>query len=186
MTLPFPVAGSCVTTRPFYPNRCDGDCIIAPFPSPPRRVQKMKTTHHHRARGLLIAAAGAAFAFAGAAYAQSYPAKTIEFNVHTSPGGGTDSFARGVVDILTRDKIFTQPIIVSNRPGGSGGIAFNYVKGKKGDPGVVLTMATGSFLAAAVRKELDLGIEHFTPVASLALDPQVIAVAADSKFKNIK
>lgn len=146
----------------------------------------MKTTHHHRARGLLIAAAGAALAFAGAVYAQSYPAKTIEFNVHTSPGGGTDSFARGVVDILTRDKIFTQPIIVSNRPGGSGGIAFNYVKGKKGDPGVVLTMATGSFLAAAVRKELDLGIEHFTPVASLALDPQVIAVAADSKFKNIK
>jgi putative tricarboxylic transport membrane protein len=77
-------------------------------------------------------------------------------------------------------------LIVYNRPGGSGALAFNYVKGKKGDPHVILTMATGSFLAAASRKELDLGLENFTPVSSFALDPQAVAVSADSKFKTIK
>jgi putative tricarboxylic transport membrane protein len=87
---------------------------------------------------------------------------------------------------MGREKIFSQPLIVSNRPGGSGVTAFTYIKGKRGDPHVVLTMATGSFLAAANRKELDLGLEHFTPIASFAMDPQAIAVAADSKFKTAR
>src|SRR5215813_14116022 len=135
---------------------------------------------------LLPAALGAAALTAGPVAAQPYPSRTIEFNVHTSPGGGTDSFARAVTEILIREKAFPQPIIVSNRPGGSGAIAFNHVKGKRGDPHVVLTMATGSFLASASRKELDLGLENFTPLVSLALDPQVIAVSADSKFRTAR
>ena len=146
----------------------------------------MDTRSSSRIRTFLVAAIGAAVALAGAVQAQPFPSKVIEFNVHTSPGGGTDLFARSVSDIMAREKIFSQPLIVSNRPGGSGGVAFNYTKGKRGDPHVVLTMATGSFLAAANRKGLDLGLEHFTPVASLAMDPQAIAVAADSKFKTAR
>lgn len=134
----------------------------------------------------LVAVIGVSAALAGGVQAQSFPSKPIEFVVHTSPGGGTDVFARSVSDLLGREKIFSQPLIVSNRTGGSGGVAFNYVKGKRGDPHVVLTMATGSFLAAANRKEFDLGLAHFTPIASFALDPQAIAVAADSKFKTAR
>jgi putative tricarboxylic transport membrane protein len=137
-------------------------------------------------RTLFVATAVAGTLAAGIVHAQPYPSKTVEFNVHTSPGGGTDLFARAVTEILTREKFITQPIIVSNRPGGSGAIAFNHVKSRRGDPHVVLTMATGSFLVATVRKELDLGLEHFTPLVSLALDPQVLAVAADSKIKSAK
>jgi putative tricarboxylic transport membrane protein len=137
-------------------------------------------------RSFVAAVIGAAAALTGAVQAQPYPSKTIEFNVHTSPGGGTDLFARTVTEILIREKVFSQSIIVSNRPGGSGVTAFNHVKSRRGDPHVVLTMATGSFLTATVRKELDLGIEHFTPLASFAIDPQVLAVAADSKFKSAK
>jgi len=139
-----------------------------------------------RPGGLVRPLLFAACALACAAQAQTYPSKTIEFNVHTSPGGGTDLFARTVTDILAKEKVFSQAIIVSNRPGGSGGIAFNHVKARRGDPHVVLTMATGSFLTATVRKDLDLGLEHFTPLASFAVDPQVIAVGADSKFKTVR
>lgn len=146
----------------------------------------MRTGAGIRFRSFLLAVIGAAAALTGAVQAQPFPSKPIEFNVHTSPGGGTDVFARAVSEMLGREKIFSQPLIVSNRPGGSGGVAFNYVKGKRGDPHVVLTMATGSFLAAANRKELDLGLEHYTPLVSFALDPQVIAVSADSKFKTAK
>ena len=137
-------------------------------------------------RSLPVVAAAAAAVLAGGIHAQPFPSKTIEFNVHTSPGGGTDLFARTVTDILIKEKAFAQSIIVSNRPGGSGTIAFNHVKSKRGDPHVVLTMATGSFLTATVRKEMDLGLEHFTPLVSFAIDPQVIAVAVDSKYKNVK
>jgi len=146
----------------------------------------MNTRSSSRIRSFLVAAIGAAVALAGAVQAQPFPSKPIEFNVHTSPGGGTDVFARSVSEIMAREKIFSQPLIVSNRPGGSGVTAFTYIKGKRGDPHVILTMATGSFLAAANRKELDLGLEHFTPIASFAMDPQAIAVAADSKFKTVR
>ena len=135
-------------------------------------------------RTLAIAVTGALLC--GAAQAQTYPSRPIEFNVHTSPGGGTDLFARAVTEILIKEKIFSQPIVVANRPGGSGAIAFNHIKSKRGDPHFVLTMATGSFLAATARKELDLGLENFTPLVSVALDPQVLAVAADSKFKSAR
>jgi putative tricarboxylic transport membrane protein len=146
----------------------------------------MKTANLGGVRSYLVAAICASAVPHVALHAQPYPSRPIEFNVHTSPGGGTDLFARTVTEILIKEKAFPQPIIVSNRPGGSGAIAFNHVKGKRGDPHVVLTMATGSFLTATVRKEQDLGLEHFTPLVSFAIDPQVIAVAADSKFKTAK
>lgn len=139
-------------------------------------------------RGALLALSGVALGAAlgtGAATAQVF-SKPIEFIVHTSPGGGTDLFARAVTDFLAREKMLAQPLIVSNRPGGAGAIAFNYVKGKRGDPHVVLTMATGSFLSAANRPELGLGLDQFTPISSFALDPQAVAVPWDSKFKTMK
>src|SRR5215510_14567593 len=146
----------------------------------------MKTFKTSGVRSYLVAAICATAVPHVALHAQPYPSRPIEFNVHTSPGGGPDLFARTVTEILIKEKVFSQPIIVSNRPGGSGAIAFNHVKAKRGDPHVVLTMATGSFLTATVRKEMDLGLEHFTPLASFAIDPQVIAVGADSKFKTAK
>jgi putative tricarboxylic transport membrane protein len=123
---------------------------------------------------------------AGPAPAQSYPSRTVEFVVHVNPGGGTDVFARLVTEIMARDKLVSQPLVVLNRTGGAGVVAFTYAKGKRGDPHTVLTIATGSFLTAAARTDLDLGLEHFTPIAFFARDPQGIMVSADSKYKTIK
>ena len=135
----------------------------------------------------LVAALGAAaLACAAAAPAQTYPSKPVEFVVHVNPGGGTDVFARYVTEIMTRDKLVTQPLVVLNRPGGAGVVAFTYIKGKRGDPHSVLTMATGSFLTAASRPDLDLGLEHFTPLAFFARDPQGVMVNADSKYRTFK
>ena len=137
-------------------------------------------------RSFLAAAMGAAALPSTTVLAQPYPSKPIEFIVHTAPGGGTDLFARAISEFMAREKIFSQPLVVSNRPGGSGAIAFNYVKSKHGDAHVVLTMATGSFLSAVGRPELGLGLENFAPLAAFALDPQAIAVAWDSKYKTMK
>jgi putative tricarboxylic transport membrane protein len=145
------------------------------------------TTKNSKFRNPLVATLGAAaLACAAAAPAQTYPSKVVEFVVHVNPGGGTDVFARLVTEIMTRDKIVTQPLVVQSRPGGSGAVAFTYTKGKRGDPHTVLTIATGSFLTAASRPDLDLGLEHFTPLAFFARDPQGIIVNADSKYKTFK
>jgi tripartite-type tricarboxylate transporter receptor subunit TctC len=130
----------------------------------------------------------AAFALAASAHAQaqSFPSRPIEVVAHTSAGSGTDLFARAVSDILIKEKIFPQPITVSNRTGAAGVVAFNYIKSKRGDPHVVLTVGSGSFLTATSRTELGLGLENFTPLALFAQDPQAVAVRAESKFKTFK
>lgn len=121
-----------------------------------------------------------------AAHAQAFPTKPLEFVVHTSPGGGTDVFARSVADIINKEKLLPQPVTVSNRSGGSGAVAYNYIKSKRGDPHVVLTVASGTFLTAAARPEQGYGLEHFTPLAFLALDSQAIAVLNESKYATIQ
>lgn len=139
-------------------------------------------------RSLLVsigcAALGAAFSPAMAA--EAFPSKPIEFVAHTSPGGGTDLFARAITDMLAKQKIFSQPYVIGNRTGGSGTIALNYIKSKRGDPHHVLTVATGTFMTATARPELKISIDDFTPIALFAQDPQAIAVRTESKFKSFK
>jgi putative tricarboxylic transport membrane protein len=129
---------------------------------------------------------GCVAAAATPAYGQAFPSRPLELVVHTSPGGGTDVFARAVADIIMKEKLLPQPVTVSNRSGGAGAVAYNYIKSKRGDPHVVLTVASGTFLTAAARPEQGYGLEHFTPLAFLAMDAQSIAVNADSKFTTVQ
>ncbi len=144
--------------------------------------------HSRSRRTLLLALAGAsAVALTpGLAAAQAFPNKPIEFVAHTSPGGGTDLFARAISDFLAKEKVFSQSYLIGNRTGGSGTIAMNYIKSKKGDPHFLLTVATGTFMSAIARPDLGITINDFTPIALFAQDPQAIAVRAESKFRSFK
>src|ERR1700737_2728111 len=62
------------------------------------------------------------------------PAKPIEFIATAGPGGGTDNFARAVQSIITKHKLVEQPIVVTNKGGGSGAEGFTYAKAIPGDP----------------------------------------------------
>src|SRR5687767_8510515 len=121
-----------------------------------------------------------------AAYAQAWPSRPLEFIVHTSAGGGTDIFGRVVAEIITREKLLNQPINVVNRAGGGGAIAYNYIKTKKGDPHTVMVVATLAMITQTLRPELEIGMEHFTPIAFMAQDPQAVMVPADSPYKTLK
>ena len=119
-------------------------------------------------------------------HAQAFPSKSVEFVVHSGAGGGPDQFARIVSDVITRDKLLSQPVVVANRTGGGGSIAFNFIKSKHGDPHFVLGIGTGTLLTIASRTDLDLGLENYTPLAFFGLDAQVVAVAVNSKFTSVK
>lgn len=137
-------------------------------------------------RRLFLAAVAAAAFAAPAAFAQTFPSRPIEFVVHTSPGGGTDLFARVVAEIIAREKLISQPINVVNRTGGGGAIAYTYIKSKRGDPHTVMTVASLALLTQTLRPELDLGLENYTPLAFLAQDPQAVMVAADSPYRTFR
>ncbi len=119
------------------------------------------------------------------ALAQAYPAKPVEVTVHTSAGSGGDLVSRLVSEIIRRDKILPQPLMVVNRVGGSGVTAFTFFKEKRGDPYNILSV-TGTLLAMAYRPDVNIGLENYTPLALMAIDPQTIMVPADSPYKTFK
>lgn len=141
---------------------------------------------HFDARCRRRAALLALLLAAASSGAQTFPSKPVEFVVHSGPGGGPDQFARVVTEIITKEKLLPQPVNVNNRTGGGGAIAFNFIKSKHGDPHYILGVGTGTLLAVAARPDTDLGLENFTPLAFFGLDAQVVAVAADSKYTNVR
>lgn len=144
-------------------------------------------THDFEARSIFQAVMLALMlAAAPFVHAQPFPSKQVEFVVHSGAGGGPDQFVRVVTDIITRDKLLSQPVVVNNRVGGGGSIAFSFIKSKHGDPHFVLGIGTGTLLTNASRADLDLGLENYTPLAFFGMDAQVVAVAVNSKFNNIK
>jgi putative tricarboxylic transport membrane protein len=135
---------------------------------------------------IACAAAAASLACGSfAAFAQAYPTKQIEVTVHTSAGSGGDVLSRAVAEIVRRDKLLPQPLQVVNRVGGSGALAYNYFKTKRGDPYALLSV-TGTLLAMAYRPDMNIGLENYTPVALMAVDPQTIMVPADSPYRSVK
>lgn len=128
----------------------------------------------------------AAALLASSALAQGYPSRPVEFVVHTGPGAGADRVSRIVAEIITREKFVGQPINVVNRVGGAGTVAFNYMKGKRGDPHVILSSVSNTLVGATLRTEFGVSLDQFTPLAMLARDPQAVIVSADSPYRTFK
>jgi putative tricarboxylic transport membrane protein len=117
--------------------------------------------------------------------ADKYPSKPITLVVHAAAGGGSDIFARTLASCVEKEALLPKPLVVENKPGGSGGIAFAYVAGKKKDPYYLVT-AVSSFITTPLMGLTPVGIKDFTPVANFAFDTFVLAVNADSKYKSVK
>jgi putative tricarboxylic transport membrane protein len=122
---------------------------------------------------------------AGNALGAGYPEKPITLIVHASAGGGSDIFARTLAASVEKDKLLPHPIIVENKPGGSGGIAFAYVAGKKKDPYYLVT-AVSSFMTTPLMGLTPVGLKDFTPIANFAFDEFVLMVNPKSKYKSVK
>jgi putative tricarboxylic transport membrane protein len=133
--------------------------------------------------GLVVSGLG--LSPAGGVGAAGFPEKPIQVIVHAAAGGGSDIFARTMAAANDKEKFFPQPVVVENKPGGSGAIAFAYVAGKKGDPYFLLTAVT-SFLTTPIIRKAPYGLKDFTPIANFAFDEYMLMVRAESKFKTVK
>ena len=134
---------------------------------------------------LFIVAFCFAFGTGSALGAGKYPEKPITLIVHAGAGGGSDIFSRTLSAAFEKEKLLPQPIVVENKPGGSGAIAFAYVAGKKKDPYYLLTAVT-SFLTTPLMGMTPVGLKDFTPIANFAFDEYMLMVSPKSKYKSVK
>ncbi len=117
--------------------------------------------------------------------AGKFPEKPITIVVHAGAGGGSDIFSRTLAAAFEKEKLLPQPIVVENKPGGSGAIAFAYVAGKKKDPYFLVTAVT-SFLTTPLQGRTPITYKDFTPIANFAFDEYMLMVNFNSKYKSIK
>ncbi|HCO55876.1 MAG TPA: tripartite tricarboxylate transporter substrate binding protein [Pelagibacterium sp.] len=135
---------------------------------------------------LFAAAGSAALALMASTtvFAQDYPERDVTLVVQSSAGGGSDIFARAISSQLTELELIERTLLVENRPGGSGTIAYAYTAGQAGNPYVLQTIAS-SFFTTPLLGQSPVGPADFTPLAAIAADPYVLAVDADSDFQTL-
>ena len=134
---------------------------------------------------VFILVASFAILSAGIAVADTFPSKPVTLIVHAGAGGGSDIFSRTLASAFDKDKLMSQPIVVENKPGGSGAIAFGYVASKKGDPYFLLTAVT-SFMTTPLSGKSPVGLKDFTAMANFAFDEYMVITRTDSKYKSMK
>ena len=129
-----------------------------------------------RRRALL--ATGALLA-AGGAGGQSWPAKPIKLVVPWPPGGPTDTGSR-IVGLALADRL-GQPVVVENRPGASGSIAYQQVIKTPGDGTTFVMLATPTMLAPHLYKSASYHpVNDLLPVGMVYDLPIVLVVNAAS------
>ena len=130
--------------------------------------------------------AGLALAvLAGGAAAQAYPSKPIRIIVPFAAGSGADSNPRFYGEFVS--KTLGQPVVVENRPGGSGVTAALAVKGQPAD-GYTLFVGTNSPITVnpVVMKDLPYEpIKDFRGVFLFGITPVAFVVGASSPHRTI-
>ncbi|MGH7361742.1 MAG: tripartite tricarboxylate transporter substrate binding protein, partial [Candidatus Methylomirabilales bacterium] len=143
-------------------------------------------THFVSRTGLCaLAAAILASAAAGPAGA-AFPEKAIEIIAPANPGGGWDLTSRSTAKVLAEEKLVTQPITVSNMPGGSGAVAISHVITRRKGDGHLLIAASPALTFTLALKRVPYTYKDVTPIAAIATDYGTIVVRKDSPFKTLK
>jgi len=130
-------------------------------------------------------AALAALVFAGATWAQTYPAKPITIIVPFTPGSATDVAARLVGEKL--NAAWGQPVIVDNRPGAGGTIGIAQTARAEPDGYTLAVVSTGHVVNPVLYKDLPYDtLKDLAGVAPIASLPSVLVVAPSLGVKNVK
>jgi tripartite-type tricarboxylate transporter receptor subunit TctC len=134
----------------------------------------------------LLAACAAVVAFA--AHAQSdFPNRPVTVIVPFPPGGVADITGRPLAEAMGR--ALKQPVVVENKAGAGGGVGMQYVARAKPDGyTVLLALSSVSIIPEADKvlgREPMFQLNQLVPIARFTADPTVLAVRADSPFKNV-
>ena len=137
-------------------------------------------------KGLLVTLLGLGLAFSTALLAQDFPDKTVRIVVPYPPGGFNDTLARVVGDRLS--KIWSQPVLIDNRPGGNTTLGNNLVAKAPADGYTVLiTPLPFAALPGLYGAQLPYdALKDFSPLVLAANTQNVLTVRNDLPVNNVK
>src|SRR3954452_11591036 len=120
------------------------------------------------------------------ASAQSaYPDKPIHFIVAFVPGGATDTFARQISNDL--QEAFGQPVVIENRPGASGYLAWNHVASSDPDGYTLLLAENALAISQALYKRSKSNFDPITQydaITGVATSPSALVVTPSIPAKT--
>ncbi|WP_105383099.1 tripartite tricarboxylate transporter substrate binding protein [Neorhizobium alkalisoli] len=135
---------------------------------------KMKTA-------LAMTALAATASYAHAEWPNDRP---IQMIVAFAPGGSTDVMARALEPFL--EKELGADIVIENRPGASGEIAYTALAKAKPDGYTFSYINTPGYLSMQVQRKLGYDPKSIKPIARIVDDPSAIVVPANSPIKTVK
>ena len=134
------------------------------------------------ARRMVVAAL---FATPLALLAQTFPTRPINLVVPNPPGGLVDTSARLVGDGLT--KVMGQSVVVENKPGASGNLAYQQVARGAKDGHSLLVSYSGYHIANPILMDkLPWDLKDLTPVGLVTVATNVIAVHPSVPVNNLR
>jgi tripartite-type tricarboxylate transporter receptor subunit TctC len=129
--------------------------------------------------------AGSAALFSGLCAAQGFPAKPITLVVPNPPGGFVDASARLVSEPLSR--VLGQSVVVDNKGGGSGNVAYGFVARANPDGYTLLTSYSAYHVGnPALSSKLPWAQKDLVPVALVTVATNVIAAHPSVPATNLK
>ena len=146
----------------------------------------MNSTLFKRRWALTALAASALTLHAQAQTSDTWPSRPITLVVASGPGSGVDIAAREMAQKLSA--VFKQPMVVDNKPGGSGMLAGGAVARAKAD-GYTLLYSNASFVAVApaVLKTMSYDpVKDLTPIAQTAAGGILLLVNKEVPANNLK
>ncbi len=118
------------------------------------------------------------------AFAGNFPSKDIKIIVPFKPGGAVDTTSRIIAE-YAKKHLDGVELKVENRAGGGGVVGQTFASKAKPDGYTVLAM-TSSVVTNPKLKQVAYKVSDFRPVALYTMDPEVIAVPANSPYKTIE
>ena len=136
-------------------------------------------------RAVLIAATlGCIVAATGPVHAQAWPTKPVTLIVSYPPGGGADIMARLIAPEMGR--ALGQPLVIENRPGGSGQLAAGAVTRAPADGHTLLLDASSYAVTPALFPNSPYrGGKAFRTIGVTALFPNVVLVNPSFQARSI-
>jgi putative tricarboxylic transport membrane protein len=109
----------------------------------------------------------------------------VEFMVHTGPGGGSDIFVRDVISMLRDEDIISSNWPVRNEEAGEGAGAMSHLLGEAGETNIISAMTTTWLTTPLTIEGAETKVTDLTPIAGLIIEPEVMAVTADSEYETL-
>jgi tripartite-type tricarboxylate transporter receptor subunit TctC len=116
---------------------------------------------------------------------QDFPTKPIRIVIGVAPGGATDILARTIGTKMSEN--LKQQVIVDNRPGANHIIGGQFTQKSAPDGYTMQLIPEGWVINASMHKKLPFDpVRDFTPIAILALVPNVLTVHPSLPVRTVK